>query len=296
MSNVKLSDSLRAVMFISTRNLPEDLENEVVKVITEKIKDKLCFVGRCFGRFDIVAEFDEESAKVASYKACLIQEEAANKLKEKAGENPVCSSLILCREFISRDKYVKDTGKVRPALKLYVFLHPKRTRIDLEEILGEIKKVNEELKKTDGEASLFYSSSIYTFVLTLSGNALCQIFEQFKNFRENTIKYFSESCTYVAIGLAEDGTLKDKECKKPVRAYVFVKLKKGFGDISIDSEIIRSINKRFGWSDISVEVEAPTLYQLKKEILNWRIKYGEIERTSTLLLPEGRMKNEGFVD
>ena len=289
MPNVKLSKIHRAIMFISTKSLSEGLENKVKEVIEEELGDKMQFVGRCFGRFDMVAEFDEKSAKVASHKVCEIQEKAANKLREsgkEVGRDPICSSLMLCNEFVAEgaESRNEDTSS-NPILKLYSFLYPRRAQVNLEDALIKLEKIREELTGIAGDANLFFSSSNYTFLLMISGNMFCKMFEQFMEFREETQDSFLESCSYVAIGWDKE----DHQCEdgRSIRGYVFVKLKDGFGDSGMKEEgIIKSVYKRFGWSDISLEVEAPTLHEMKRKILELRKNYGNVIYTSTLLLPE----------
>ncbi|MCD6492561.1 MAG: hypothetical protein J7K36_01975 [Archaeoglobaceae archaeon] len=181
MSNIKLSKIHRAIMFISTKNLSEELENKVKEAIERKVENKLRFVGRCFGRFDMVAEFDDRSAKVASRRVCKIQESAAKELENLHGlRDPICSSLMLCNEFlVDGEKSVDELDYIPPTLKLYSFLYPRKTQVNLEEVLTELEKVKENLASIEGGANLFFSSSNYAFLLTISGNMFCKMFEQF---------------------------------------------------------------------------------------------------------------------
>ncbi len=290
MVGIKLSKTHRAIMFISTKNLPEGLENKVKEVIEEELGDKIQFVGRCFGRFDMVAEFDEKSAKVASHNVCEIQEKAADRLRRsgKAGRDPICSSLMLCNEFVAEGAENENEGKsgCNPILKLYSFLYPRKTQVDLGKVLTELRKIKEELTSIEGDANLFFSSSNYTFLLMISGNMFCKMFKQFTAFREETQDSFLESCSYVAIGWDKE----DHQCEdgRLIKGYIFLKLSDGFGESGIkENNIIKSVYKRFGWSDISLEVEAPTLYEMKRKILDLRKNYDKkIAYTSTLLLPE----------
>ncbi len=280
-------------MFISTKSLSESLENNILRVIDNELKGNLRFVGRCFGRFDMVAEFDEESAKVASYKVCKIQEKAAKELRKikDVSKDPICSSLMLCNEVFDEDILShEDTDSKYPALRLYSFLYPRKPKIDLVKILTQLIDTRKSLKSINGSASLFFSLSNYSFLLMISGNKFCKMFDEFMKFRAMTKDVFLESCTYVAIGIDKNGEmLKDLKCdNKKIKAYIFLKLKDGFGDINIqEGGIIKSIDKRFGWSDISLEVEAYTLYEIKRKILDLREKYrDQISNTSTLILPE----------
>jgi len=53
------------------------------------------------------------------------------------------------------------------------------------------------------------------------------------------------------------------------------------------------MDKRLGWSDISLEIEKPTLMIIKEAILGLRRNHEEeIANTSTLLLPKEEKENE----
>lgn len=260
------------LMFISTKCFSKDEEDGVKGIINGELGDSIQFVGRCFGKFDIIAEFEEASAKVASYKACNIQERATEMIQEerKSKEHPICSSLVLCNEFIEPRKIEKRSIKELP-IRFYSLFVPKNSAINLEEVLAQ---VNENMR-------LLFSSSYFTFLLIIAGDTFYNVFDDFMNFRENTNDFFMESSTHVAIDWEnEDKPSKDRK----INANVLVKLKDGFGDIDIElGEFIKSKNKRFGSFDISLLVEDETLWKIKQKILKLR-ENRKISHTSTSLL------------
>lgn len=277
MSNrVKLGKTHTALMFISTKCFSIKQENKIKEEIIDKeLGRNSQFVGRCFGKFDIIVEFEEGSAKVASYKACKMQEKASRMMQKEykeIKEHPLCSSLVLCNEFIEPRKIERRSIKELP-IRFYSLFVPKDLAINLEEVLAQ---VNESMR-------LFFSSSYFTFLLIIAGDTFYKVFDDFMNFRENTKDFFMESSTHVAIDW--------KNADKPfgdekIEANVLVKLKDGFGSIDIElDEFIKSKNKRFGSFDVSLLVEAETLFEMKKRILDLRAQYKkEIAHTSTSLL------------
>ena len=146
MSNrVKLGAEHTALMFITAKCFSIEQENRIKKEIIDKELGSSCqFVGRCFGKFDIIAEFEETSAKVASYKACNIQKEASlvmPKEYKEIKEHPICSSLVLCNEFLEPEKIKRRSLKRRP-IRFYSLFVPKNISINLEEVLAQVKKEN----------------------------------------------------------------------------------------------------------------------------------------------------------
>jgi hypothetical protein len=276
MSNrVKLGEKHTALMFISTKCFQRAQEDSINDIINEELRDSIQFVGRCFGKFDMIAEFEEASAKVASYKACNIQERATKMIQEerKSEEHPICSSLVLCNEFLEPGKTERSSIKEFP-IRFYSLFVPKNSGINLEEVLAQVKE----------NMRLLFSSSYFTFLLVIAGDTFYNVFDDFTEFRENTKVFFSESSTHVAIDWEnEDKPSKDRK----INANVLIKLKEGFGDIDDikEDEFIKSKNKRFGSFDVSLLVEEGTLSEMKKEILELRAQYEkEIAHTSTSLL------------
>lgn len=285
MNNTKLDNNHRAIMFISTKNFTRSREDELKESILSDL-GSVVFIGRCFGRFDIVLEMIESSAKVASYKLSTAQERAAKFLKEKYGiDNPLSSSLILCNEFIG-DKSTDESFENKP-IRLYTFLRPNSLAV-----MGSKDSLDYVYSQLEKNTRFFFSCSDYTFMLITTGNTFCDTYKDFIRFRENTQSYFLDSCTYAIINWDKE----DERCDngEPLIAQVYIKLKKGFGKLELDGiednlqplgVRIKSISDRFGWSDTCIILEAPTLSALKKAILKIR-KGDNILHTSTLLLPE----------
>jgi len=278
MSNrVKLGEEHTALMFISTKCFSIKQENRIKgEIIDKELGESRQFVGRCFGKFDIIAEFREESAKVASYKACIIQERATEMIKEEykeIKEHPICSSLVLCNEFLELEKTERSRSNEHP-IRFYSLFVPKKSATNLEEVLAQVKE----------NMRLLFSSSYFTFLLVIAGDTFYNVFDDFTKFRENTKVFLSESSTHVAIDWKNED--KPSEDRK-INANMLLKLKEGFGDIDDmkGDEFIKSKNKRFGSFDISLVVEAETLFDMKKRILDLRAQYkNEIAHTSTSLL------------
>jgi hypothetical protein len=279
---VILDDEHTALMFISTKGFRQDQENRIKDIIKEEFGSGIKFVGRCFGKFDMIAEFEEASAKVASYKACNIQERATEMIQEerKSKEHPIGSSLVLCNEFLEPGKTERSRSNKLP-IRFYSLFVPKNSATNLEEVLAQVKE----------NMRLFFSSSYFTFLLVIAGNTFYNVFDDFTEFRENTKDFFSESSTHVAIDWKnEDKSYKDRK----INANVLIKLKEGFGDIDdikVD-EFIKSINKRFGSFDISLLVAEGTLSEMKKKILKLR-ENRKISHTSTSLLMERENETTG---
>jgi len=272
---IKFSLGHRVIMWISTKGLFKVDEKAVLEIIKEKIEEsKTIFYGFCFGRHDLIVEFREDSAKVASNIVCDLQDEIVEALKTKKPEiiDPICSSLTICNKIGNNDA-VK-----RCPIRIYTFLRPKADGVKLKDVIDKLKPGME----------LFWNSSSYTFLLCINGDKFSEIFSKILGFRKATEPYFSESCTYV--GLAWEGEEEPEE--EGIKALTFVKLKAGYGDLELEPEEskIWKMDKRLGWSDISLEIRMPTLRRIKEQILELRKHHEEIANTSTLILPkeEGR--------
>jgi hypothetical protein len=276
MSNgFSLSKECSAVMFISTKCFAEGQEDQVKEIIDTELGDKKQFVGRCFGKFDIITEFTAASAEVASYNACNIQKEASEVLRQKECKNdyPICSSLVLCNELIESEGVARSSPK-ELSIRFYSLFVPKDLPINLSRVLREVKKNNRRI---------LVSFSYFTFLLIISGDTFHKVFDDFMEFRKVTKNFFLESSTYVAV----DWENKDKPGEKNIKANLLLKLKDGFGeidDIRLD-KFIKSKYKRFGSFDISLLVEEETLFEMKSKILKLR-KNKKISHTSASILME----------
>lgn len=274
-----LREDYSAVMFISTKCFARAQEDPVKEKIVEELGDKIQFVGRCFGKFDIITEFTEKSAKVASYKACNIQKNASEVIQNGSNKHlPICSSLILCKEFKKSKGIVRNSPEESP-IRFYSLFVPKNLSIDLDKVLAEVKN----------NMRLFVTFSYFTFLLVVSGDTFYKVFDDFTKFREATKNSFLESSTYVAI----DWDNEDKPGERNICASMLLRLKDGFGDMGDvrEDRFIKTIYKRFGSFDFSLLVEAETLYELKNNILRFREKNNEkISHTATSVLMEE--KNE----
>lgn len=283
-NRVKLGKMHTALMFISTKCFRQDQEDRIKDIIKEELGSSIKFVGRCFGKFDMIAEFEEASAKVASYKACNIQERATEMIQEerKSKEHPICSSLVLCNEFLELGKTERSRSNELP-IRFYSLFVPKNSTTNLEEVLAQVKE----------NMRLLFSSSYFTFLLVIAGDTFYNVFDDFTKFRENTKEFFTESSTHVAIDWKnEDRPSEDRK----IEANVLVKLKDGFGDIEgiKEDEFVKSKYKRFGSFDFSLLVEDETLWEMKRKILILRELYGKkIAHTSTSLLMERENETTG---
>ena len=283
-NRVKLGKMHTALMFISTKCFRQDQEDRIKDIIKEEFGSSIKFVGRCFGKFDMIAEFEEASAKVASYKACNIQERATEMIQEerKSKEHPICSSLVLCNEFLELGKTERSRSNELP-IRFYSLFVPKNSTTNLEEVLAQVKE----------NMRLLFSSSYFTFLLVIAGDTFYNVFDDFTKFRENTKEFFTESSTHVAIDWKnEDRPSEDRK----IEANVLVKLKDGFGDIEgiKEDEFVKSKYKRFGSFDFSLLVEDETLWEMKRKILILRELYGKkIAHTSTSLLMERENETTG---
>jgi len=280
---IKFSLDHRAIMWICTKGVLKKEEDRILKIINKGLKGKeISFYGHCFGRVDLIIEFVEGSAKVASNYVCNLQEQIVSELR-KSNQNildPVSSSLSLCNKVLYDGS---RKGNSKSKIRTYTFLRPKSKGVNLEEVVKTIKKLDRKYATSNME--IFWTSSTYTFLLTINGNVFHPMFSKLIKFRDATSEYFSESCTYVGLGWE----CNDAKGKKKIRANTFVKLKSGFGELELNKKIEddwNRIDKRLGWSDLCLEIEKPTLRAIKEAILKLRESHrNEIVSTSTLLLP-----------
>jgi len=277
---VRLSSDLHATMWISTKGLTKNEEREVVRVITDGVDQKnLIFYGYCFGKFDLIVEFVDSSAKVASNKVCELQEKISRSLMSRNPQirDPVCSSLTLGAKISGHNTMPSANNS---PIRIYTFLKPVNKYINLDAIVSNLNEGME----------IFWNASAYSFLLTANGRNFHDTFSRILQYRLATEKIFSESCTYV--GLHWERT--DEECEKEIDSLVFVKLKSGFGELKLNSREreIWEIRKRLGWFDLSLKYKkgAKTLKELKEAILSLRQRHmRDIEGTSTILFPKGEL-------
>ena len=281
---IKFSPNLHATMWISTKGLIKDEEKKVIQVITDNIvQEDLIFYGYCFGKFDLIVEFTDKSAKVASNRVCNLQEKISESLKKCKPQisDPICSSLTLGIKISNQDGVSRVSHRYdKYPIRMYTFLKPISKYVNLSAILSNLNT----------GMDVFWNASSYSFLLTTNGKNFHDTFNKILQYRLSTEEIFSESCTYV--GLHWDKV--DEKCKREIDALVFVKLKKGFGELKLKDgeEEIWEVKKRLGWFDISLKYKkgARTLKELKEAILTLRRNHTEdIEATSTILLPEEEM-------
>jgi len=277
---IKFSSGHIAVMFISTKGLFKDEEKKVLNAILssmDKNIDSVIFYGFCFGRYDLVVEFKENSAKVASNIVCDLQDKIVKTIQEEKREikDPICSSLTLCNKISSNKIGSKDIINGCP-IRTYTFLKPKIEGVKLEYVIKKLKPSME----------LFWTSSSYTFLLCTNGYNFSKVFSEILEFREDTRQYFSESCTYVGLAWAGE----EEPVEEGIKVLTFVKLKACYGGLKLkpDEKVIWTMDKRLGWSDISLGTQKPTLREIKEKILELRKNHDEIANTSTLILPRER--------
>jgi len=83
---IKFANEHNAIMWISTKALLAEDEKYIAEIIEKKLKNKenkIAFLGFCFGRFDLIVEFKETSAKVASNVVCELQEDIVTFLRKR---------------------------------------------------------------------------------------------------------------------------------------------------------------------------------------------------------------------
>lgn len=272
-------------MWISTKGVSQKDEKIIVDIIHEKLKKKLIFIGHCFGRYDLIAEFKDSSARVASNIVCELQEELAKKLRTRLMRtrpkivDPICSSLTLGNKMIL--PRMRKRTRMNYSLRTYTFLRPKKSTVNLKEIMLKIEPIME----------LFWTTSSYAFLLTAKGSNFSEIFRKILDFRSKTKRCFRESCTYVGL----DFKMNDKKISRPIRALTFLKMSKGFGEFRLkknEDDNWNTPEKRFGWSDICLAPKNKySLRELKDAIMKLREDHkGDLITTSTLLLPNGGEK------
>lgn len=272
----KLSDTHHAIMWISTKGAALDDEKEIVEVARKVLGDEISFVGFCFGRFDLILEFSHESARVASYKVCKLQEGLDGVLKAKGNHNSICSSLTICSMIAGEPDFDKK-------LRVYSFLRPKDSELDLdalEEIVLKLSGENDSLS-----IQLGWNTSMYSFLLVVGGDKFSEAFDVMQKFRGATKDYFSDSCTYV--GVNWDSVLDEDDVE--IHATSFVRTEDGFGWLElseVDKKIWNPRSMRFGWSDICLFTRSKSLLEIKQRVLDIRKNYPSIKNTSTLLLPK----------
>ncbi len=283
--NIRFSPDLHAIMWISTKGVLREDERKILEIANDSgyLKEKkTIFSGYCFGRFDLIIEFKDTSARVASNVLCELQDAIA------ARGYPICSSLSLGAKVIGDDE--KDDKLPKKPIRIYTFLIPKVNGVPLKNSLDILNKLDSEMK--DSEAELYWTASSYSFLLTVSGDSFHNMFSKVSEFRDLTEDYFSDSCSYV--GLEWEGE-ENKVEGDTIKALTFVKLSSGYGELELKPEDIllgwnkRTMSKRLGWSDISLEISKPTLREIKEAILDLRKNHkeeGDILSTSTLLLPQ----------
>jgi hypothetical protein len=292
-NRVTLSRDYNAIMWISSRNLSAREEVRVINLIKsglEKESKNLIFYGHCFGRYDLIVEFIDQSAKVASWCVCDLQERIENqsriKVKGRGFKRLLCSSLTLCNALQST--YYKVNHKLNDSpIRIYTFLKPKMGEISYSELLT----ITQELDRTykSSVTQLFWNPSSYAFLLVTYGDFFNQMFAKILEFRRRSEEFFSESCTYVGLGLG----LEDKN-EDVIEALVFIKLRRGFGEIDIDitttnytATLSGPLLKRLGWFDLCIPLKRRTLREIKDFVLKLRERHQmDIVTTSTLLLPK----------
>ncbi|MGD2247506.1 MAG: hypothetical protein PVF58_03810 [Candidatus Methanofastidiosia archaeon] len=288
-TGIRFDRNQKAIMWISTKNLSgKETLNIAGKIAGCSGDHQPIFLGCCFGKYDMIAEFSSESAKVISDHVCNVQEIM---MQNERGKNRICSSLMLCNEIVD--------GKLTPfrkdsVIKTYTYLNFKSGING--DILRKILKIKNEIDPSC--MRLFWNPSTYWLLLTTEGEILYEdVVPKIRLFRKKIGNVLVETSTFLAIRCREKDVLSDKGAKKTnIIDLTFIKLKnRKENGLDIPDGWDRSwFGKNFlnvyrpGWFDLVLKTEKHTLKEILFELFELKNKNKTISQTSSLILyPEG---------
>jgi hypothetical protein len=285
----KLSNRLHALQLIFTRNIQEGeldtIRDEIDCYFSQSNKIKP-YIGFCFGRYDIVVDFMEDSANILCYRASTLQRQLSKMVKDKFGkENAVSSCLMLCREIANENETKNELDPDSP-IRTYTFCKMEAKGSEFDKIL---KKINESLP----ELRLFWNSSSYSVILVSEGNKYSDVYSRVFNFWRMFDKDMRRSSTLSSVNIRKSCR---EEASDDIMAVTYFKMSR-FQDLNLGSGSFKHLFPNettvqlsgplttLGWFDECAYQRTRTLMEVKKNIFMLRnLNLGAVDYTATLML------------
>ncbi len=293
MSVATFGKEYRAISWAYIKFMSSNQRKKFSQTITKELSGaqiKKSYVGACFGKYNQVIDFWNQSGKVASHHLSRIQDNL-----EKEGI--ICSlSSLLCKPL--DEGYKKIDSKV---INSYTFFKPTDNSKSITEIIQKSKEIVNELGNS---TEAYWNNSMYPILIITHSNNYDEVAKHTQTLRTKA-DWAMDSSSYITIKVKpnSDEPEQDESCSD-FPAIVFMKLssmahtpaihkyvqttRKGFPKIKYSSDPrLMSPLFRFGWYDVCDIVFTKSLTQLYNYVkfLKDRSK-GMITYTSTLLLTE----------
>lgn len=271
---LQFHDGYRSIAWFSTRTLRRTHLNGVQTATSRLFADATCFLGICFGKFDFVVDFWNESAKVSSYLVGNLQRD----IKREASL-PCLSSLVLCKEIVKP----KEDVTAFP-VRTYTFIQP----TDLSLLLSISETISYSNDRSHNvRMELLHNNTLFPLVLMQEGLSLRSLAEHIRRLRKELNKKIRETSTFVGLRLGQS----DKNDESlHLQAITFLKLQK-FGAVDrtvTDENPEIGPVECIGWFDIMRRIQGDSLKEIQDKIFDIREEFkDDILLTSTQLLYEG---------
>jgi hypothetical protein len=260
----------RALALI-TLNFNRELE-PIIDTIrgNENAEEDKDYYGFAFGKYDLVVDLPEESAKVASFKLC-------NLLNKLSQQYETCGTFVIGREFYSIGPF---EGKVRS----YTFLSVEPSEDRIEGIVDVLK--TEQYKGI----SLWWNPSAFELVLTCDGDSYETVVKTVRRIRGDVSNFVIDGSTLTTLRAKEI----DKEMTEECVAVTYLKLHElkpeklaipDSGNKILWFERYCNPVERLGWFDCCLAIKFKSLKALHKAITDLRVlNLEKIRLSSTMLL------------
>lgn len=283
---IEFLDEYNCIMLISGMNLRTLDGQEIERIVGQTLKGKTngFFFGNLFGRFDLVVEFTEKSAKIAMNLAGNIQGEVIKALPGRK----ICSTLVLGTMILSRSSEMVYSKDYNEAVRVYVFVRTRKG--NLAELEGVVREINS-IKPLRAKIRLMWTDSLYQ-LLVVSGPCLDVVLNKTREFREKADGLYEETSSYVSLRYNDqDGKdPQDDHTHRAKCALIFVKLKK-IGKLKLGDRDLIELSagygfqpRRLGGYDKILAIRKDTLFDIMNTVNTIREQNDDLVfHTSTLL-------------
>jgi hypothetical protein len=262
----------------------------------------ILYVGCNFGRYGIMVEFESKSPRVASYVAKKIE-----RLTKGSKSHTASASTLICRKALfSTEHNSPSRGKDRGTIRAYTFLNLKTVHSK-----GSVDSFHKYIKD-NSDLTLYWNSSAYSFLLVIEGDCFHDVFSRIIRLRKVLVPNLLSMSTFFVLKWNLEKQDFSRDTPKTLNghvieipAIVYVKLRSS--QQSTDAKRLslgsRSWQKMFsqsayqyrrpGWLDECLWLEADTVYDIMKALVDLRKRNAKlVAQTSTLLLCPSELVNK----
>ena len=252
----------------------------IYRVIPSSMR-KGCYFGVCYGRLDLIVEIESESAKVASYRFCQLQERMSS--RGLLGQ-PVSMSMILAKPILPLTPVQREDS--RGPIRSYTFARPREREFPFDRVKAFLE-TNTSDSVTASEA--LWNCSAYPLIIEFEGSNIHDILSLVFGFRHYLDKEVADTSTYITLGYSKEGLATDDPVST-MNAVTRLKLRTfepnhWHEPITSATGGFERPQQRTGWLDVELRFRGQSVRELEECFLTLRkLRGSEILQSSTVLL------------